>query len=362
MSRFVISSYEQRVAAGEITADPAQRRVANKLDTLAEQLMRWQKAKASVRGLFSGARNGCPRGLYIYGGVGRGKTMLMDLFHSGVPVNNKQRVHFLEFMADVHERIARHRTRSDGDPLAAVAKEIAGEASLLCFDEFQVTDIADAMILGRLFQGLFAAQVVIVATSNVPPQSLYKDGLNRGLFLPFIAMLKEKQEVVELLSAKDYRLEKLTGRRLYFASFDPATNSELDAHWERLTGHHPIEPVILEIKGRRLAINRASMGVARLSFAELCEQPLGSLDYLHLAYAFHTLIIEDIPKLGPDRKNEARRFINLIDALYDNRVCLIASAAGEPHEIYAQGHGAEAFERTASRLIEMRSETYISQR
>ena len=360
MTRFVSISYEQRVAAGEITADPAQRHVAGHLDRLAEGFVQWQRARSGIRGYFSGAKNGCPRGLYIHGGVGRGKTMLMDLFHAGLPYDGKRRVHFHEFMADVHERIARHRSHGGGDTLAAVAKEIAGQSPLLCLDEFQVTDIADAMILGRLFQGLFGANAVVVATSNAPPRGLYKNGLNRGLFLPFIAMLEEKLDVIGLLSATDYRLEKLAGRRLYFMPADARACSELDAHWERLTGHHPLEPVTLEIKGRPLAIRRASMGVARCTFAELCETPLGPLDYLHLAHAFHTLIIEDIPRLGPERRNEARRFINLIDTLYDNKVCLIASAAAEPHEIYAGGDGADAFERTASRLMEMRSEMYLS--
>lgn len=362
MTRFVLAAYDKRVADGEIEFDPAQRRAAGHLNALAQACATRLGVKSKLGRFFSANGKEHPRGLYIHGQVGRGKTMLMDLFFSCVPVERKRRVHFHEFMADVHERIAQYRAMADGDPLQHVARDLARETSLLCLDEVQVTDIADAMILGRLFHGLFEGQTPIVATSNSAPSELYKDGLNRALFLPVIGLLQDRLDIVELKAAKDFRLEKLSGRRLYFTPCNGQSEAELDGHWERLTGHHPIEPVVLEVKGRRLAVDRASMGVARFSFSDLCERPLGSIDYLHLAHAFHTVMIENIPRLGPEKRNEARRFINLIDTLYDQHVCLIASAEAEPHEIYAEGDGRAAFERTASRLIEMRSEAYLTQR
>jgi cell division protein ZapE len=263
-------------------------------------------------------------------------------------------------MAEVHDRIRRGRATTDGDPIPFVAAEIAGEAPLLCLDELQVTDIADAMILGRLFKGLFDKHTVVVATSNSEPGGLYTNGLNRQLFLPFITMMKENMDVVELASACDFRLTKLAGRRLYFSPITETARAELDAHFERLTGHHPPQPMAIAVKGRQVQVPLASMGVARFSFADLCEAPLGALDYLHLAHAFHTILLDGIPRLGPERRNEARRLIALVDTLYDNRVCLIASAECEPHELYAAGDGAELFERTASRLIEMRSDAFLS--
>jgi cell division protein ZapE len=263
-------------------------------------------------------------------------------------------------MAEVHDRIRRGRGTTDGDPIPFVAAEIAAEAPLLCLDELQVSDIADAMILGRLFEMLFERGTILVATSNAAPSGLYPNGLNRKLFLPFIALLEDRMQVLELASAKDFRLDKLAGRQLYFAPHDEYAREALDAHWERLTGHHPAEPVVLEVKGRRLEVPRASRGVARFAFGELCEVPLGALDYLHIAHAFHTVLIEGIPKLGPERRNEARRLINLIDTLYDNRVCLIASAEAEPQALYPEGDGAITFERTASRLREMQSEAFLA--
>lgn len=362
----IFEQYDARLLLGEIEPDDAQRHAVSRLDRLALELNQW--ARAGRRGasrfvpFFGRARESAPRGLYLHGGVGRGKTMLMDLFFDAVSFAPKRRLHFHEFMSEAHERIQRGRATTDGDPVPFVAAEMAAEAGLLCFDELAITDIADAMILGRLFNGLFARGVVVVATSNVPPERLYWNGLNRQLFLPFIALIEEKLEVMELVSVKDYRLDKLSGRPLYFSPCDARAKAEIEAHWERLTGQHPGEPEVLDVKGRRVRVPCASMGVARFHFDDLCEAPLGSLDYLQIARTFHTLIIECIPVLTPERRNAARRLIHLVDTLYDTRTCLIASAEAEPDRLYPEGEGAFLFERTASRLMEMRSEAYLLDR
>ena len=265
-------------------------------------------------------------------------------------------------MADVHERIAEARAHVPGDPIPHVAAAIAKEARLLCFDELHVTDIADAMILGRLFEGLFEAGTIVVATSNAQPSGLYRNGLNRQLFLPFIALIEKHMDVVALDAKKDYRLDKLSGTPLYYVPADAVARAALDDHWNRLTGKHRGKPHIIDFKGRSLTVPLASMGVARFAFEDLCDRPLGTLDYLHLAHAFHTVIVDGIPKLSPERRDVARRFINLIDTLYDNRVCLIASAEADPDALYPEGPGADHFERTASRLMEMRSEAYLAKR
>jgi cell division protein ZapE len=262
----------------------------------------------------------------------------------------------------VHERIAHARKSVDGDPLPSVAKAIAADARLLCFDELHVTDIADAMILGRLFAGMFEAGIVVVATSNSAPQDLYRNGLNRQLFVPFIAEIERRMRVLELAAAKDYRLEKLAGQPLYFVPPGPAAAADVGRLWHSLTNGATGSSTTLEVKGRKVFVPSAAMGVARFAFSDLCEKPLGSLDYLQIAHAFHTIIIEHIPILGPSRRNEARRFINLIDTLYDNRICLIATAEAEPEGLYPEGDGADLFVRTASRLTEMRSEAYLADR
>jgi cell division protein ZapE len=362
MSASVLGRYRDLVGLSEIECDPAQLEAAERLDRLAHALRAWRPARTGLLGLFGRATPVPPRGVYIHGAVGRGKTMLMDLFHETVTFSPKQRSHFHEFMADVHEGIANARRANAGDPIPVVAAEIAAKARLLCFDELHVTDIADAMILGRLFKQLFERGIVVVATSNASPAELYKNGLNRQLFLPFIDLIEEQMDVVELKAAKDFRLDKLAGRPLYFTPADAAARAALDAHWERLTGHHAPAPVELEIKGRRLHVPLAAMGVARFGFADLCERPLGSLDFLRVAHAFHTLLIDGIPVLSPSRRDIARRFITLVDTLYDSRVCLIASAEAEPGQLYPRGDGAELFQRTASRLMEMRSEAYLSAR
>jgi len=362
MREHPIDRLQAQVAAGELDADAAQLEVAGCLDTLSRTLSRWRPSKPGLFSFMNRKSSEPPRGLYIFGPVGRGKTMLLDIFYELADFAPKRRCHFHEFMADVHERIAAARKASGSDPIPIVAGELASEAGLLCFDELQVTDIADAMILGRLFAQLFERDVVVVATSNQHPSQLYKDGLNRQLFLPFIGLIEQHMDVVELASAKDYRLEKLAGQPLYFTPADQAARAELDRLWDRLTGGHPGHSDALQVKGRKVVVPQTSMGIARFSFADLCERPLGALDYLHIAHAYHTVIIDAIPVLGPANRNEARRFITLIDALYDNDVCLIASAEAEPAALYKEGPGAEAFERTASRLIEMRSEAYLADR
>ncbi len=348
-----------QIAAGELETDAAQLEVAQRLDDLARRLSAWRPSRRRLMSLL-GTGTQPPRGLYVHGGVGRGKTMLMDMFFSCVAFAPKQRCHFHEFMADVHERIGKARQSVHGDPIPLVADGIAGEAGLLCFDELQVTDIADAMILGRLFKHLFERGVVVVATSNSAPRALYENGLNRQLFLPFVDLIEKRMEVVELASMKDYRLEKLAGMPLYFAPADASAATALDAHWERLTGHHPGQAEALEVKGRKVRVPLASMGIARFAFTDLCEQPLGALDYLHIAHAYHTVMIDGIPVMARERRDAVRRFINLIDMLYDNGVCLIASADAEPMELCGDDAGAFAFARTASRLIEMRSEAYLA--
>ncbi|MGD9786237.1 MAG: cell division protein ZapE [Hyphomicrobiaceae bacterium] len=355
--------YQRRLSAGAIEADPAQREAVERLDGLARDLERWRPAsRGFLSGLWRKAEEPAPRGLYLHGGVGRGKTMLMDLFYAAVDFAPKRRQHFHEFMAEAHDRIAIARKTMEGDPIPHVAVEMVGSPGLLCFDELHVTDIADAMILGRFFKSVFARHVTIVATSNARPDELYRDGLNRQLFLPFIDLIEDRLDVMELQSAKDFRLDKIAGRPLFFAPAGPETKAALDAHWQRLTGGSEPRQAILEVKGRQLVVPAAALGVARFSFADLCERPLGSLDYLAMAHAFHTVMIDAIPLMGPERRDHARRFINLIDTLYDNDVCLIASAEAEPGELYQKGDGADLFGRTASRLTEMRTEAFLARR
>lgn len=358
----MLKDYENRLAIGRIEPDSEQFDLVQRLDQLSARIAAHYGA-AGRWSLFGRRRRGdAPRGLYVHGPVGCGKTMLMDLFFDNLHVRRKQRSHFHEFMADVHDRLTSARKKAPGDPILKVGADIAREANVLCFDELHVTNIADAMILGRLFAQLFKDGTTVIATSNSPPSELYKNGLNRSLFVPFIDLIEARMEVIQLRGGKDYRLQKLSGRPLYFTPAGPATSAELDKAFKALTGLAHGRPRILEIKGRKLPIREAAMGVARFTFAELCDQPLGSLDYLRLAHTYHTVILEGIPRLTPDRRNAARRFINLIDTLYDCGTCLIASAEAEPNELYPVGDNAILFERTASRLYEMRSEGYLKER
>ena len=369
MSETFSTRYAALVAAGKIEADPGQAVLAEHLTALERRIDRHRLArKSSSLGWLFGQRReaGTPlKGLYIYGEVGRGKTLLMDLFFETSAVKRKRRVHFYEFMADVHERVHAYRqdikNGTEQDPIQRAAAAIGEETWLLCFDEFHVTDIADAMILGRLFTRLFELGIVVVATSNLAPDELYKDGLNRALFLPFIALLERQCEVVRLEARVDFRLEKLTGMPTWYVPADAKADAALDAAWRRLSGGHTGAPQDLMVKGHVVHVPVAAMGVARFSFDQLCAQPLAAGDYLKIAHEFHTIILDRIPVMDHSRRNEAKRFIILIDTLYDHAVKLLASAQAQPDALYTADDGFEVqeFKRTASRLIEMRSQSYL---
>jgi cell division protein ZapE len=370
--RSIIVEYNQLVAQGRIERDGAQAAVIRRLDGLSLALNQRRLAKkSSALGWLFGARNAseaAARGLYIWGPVGRGKTMLMDLFYDSVEIEKKHRIHFHAFMAEVHRRIFAWRQKrkvglvKGDDPIAPVAEGLCGETRVLCFDEFAVTDIADAMILGRLFKALWTCGLTIVATSNVAPDELYKDGLNRALFLPFIDMIEEHMAVVRLDARTDFRLEKLSGAPVYLTPADGAARAALDRAFLSLTGVETGEPFHLSVMGHDVAAPQAAGHVARFDYEDLCKKPLGGADFVAIAEYFHVLVIDNIRAIDPDQRNEAKRFINLIDALYDQRVKLIASAEVAPEKIYPAEKGYEAFEfaRTISRLKEMGSMEYMA--
>lgn len=363
--------YDHLVETGAIARDAEQERIAAALDRLTDEISAKRLAQKSSALGWLFARKKQPqetvKGLYIHGGVGRGKTMLMDMFFELLPVRRKRRAHFNDFMADVQDRIQKHRqARKDGtvkedDPIPPVARALAEQAWVLCFDEFSVTDIADAMILSRLFSALFANGVVLVATSNVAPRDLYRDGLNRQLFLPFISLLERNAEVMTLDSDKDYRLEKLGSMPVYVTPADAAADAALDAAWAAMTRGAPTAETTLTVKGRRVVVPRAAGAAARFSFADLCEKPLGARDYLAIVDRFPTIFIDQVPVLGEGKRNEAKRFILLVDTLYDHHARLVMSAEAQPAQLYTATRGVEVFEfeRTASRLIEMQSRDWL---
>ena len=374
MPDYVLSVSEKlkgMTASGVLQADPVQMAVAGRLDRILSGLKEFRAAaKTSALGwLFAARRKASApiRGLYVHGSVGRGKTMLMDMFFEMAPVKKKRRAHFHEFMADVHNRIHAHRQKlkagetKQADPVPPVADQIIAEAELLCFDEFSVTDIADAMILSRLFSALFERGCVLVATSNVAPDDLYRDGLNRSLFLPFIDILKGHADIITLDSPTDYRMEKLDSLPVYHAPLSPEADRAMDAAWATATAGQRERAVELPLKGRAIKVPRAAGRAARFTFADLCENPLGASDYLTITNNFSTLFVDHVPMLGPDTRNATKRFIILVDTLYDQAARLFVSAAAMPEQLLTAKKGVEGFEfdRTVSRLFEMRSEDYL---
>lgn len=380
-------AYNTLIEAGELRPDPHQAAAVVALSRLDEQLARYKGVPSSstqVRRwrLFNlinlgGRQVDAPKGLYIWGGVGRGKSMLMDLFYEHAPIKSKERIHFHEFMTRVHDRIAAFRKMTPSqrihygaaagsdDPIPPVARKLAVRASLLCFDEMQVNDVATAGILGRLFKEMHDLGVVVVATSNRPPADLYKDGINRTIILPFIALLENELNTIELNGPNDYRLERMAGLESYHVPNGPEATAALREVFFRLTDHDvddaaTVPSETLEVKGREIYVPKALRGVAVFSFKRLCGQPLGAEDYLAVARRYHTIIIVAVPKLTPENRNEAMRFITLIDTFYEQKVKLFMASDAYPQDIYEKGSGRFEFDRTISRLMEMQSADYLA--
>ena len=362
----VAARYRALLAAGELRADAAQGAVIDRLAGLEAALAAPVAAPGLLGRLLGRTPPPAPRGLYIWGGVGRGKSMVMDLFFAASAITPKRRVHFHEFMAEVHGAIHERRQAGDTDPLLSVAQAVAAQARLLCFDEMQVKDIADAAILSRLFTALLERGVTVVTTSNRPPQDLYKDGLNRHLFLPFIDLIETRMDVVTLDGPTDYRLQRLAGTQTWHTPLGAETTAAMSAAFFRMTDYPPedrahVPSAELPLPGgRSLHVPKSLKGVAVFSFARLCRQPLGAADYLAIARHYHTIFIVGIPVMGPANRNEAIRFIHLIDALYEQKVKLVAGAEAEPAALYVAGDSSFEFERTVSRLMEMQSADYLA--
>jgi len=369
-----LANLTARRAAGEIHADPVQEKVVLRLQAIYDQLVTMAAQPAKPAGLL--ARLGLvsapkppdgPHGLYIWGPVGRGKSMLMDLFFADAPVAKKRRVHFHEFMLEVQVRLHNRREElaakgasPESDTIVPIARQIAAETRLLCFDEFQVTNIADAMILGRLFETLFEEGITVIATSNRAPDDLYKNGLQRDRFLPFIELLKQRLEVLELGGAQDYRMGRMREFDLYLTPLGAWANAKLDEAFRALSGGSDGAPRVLRTQGRDVEVPRAAPGVAMAHFLDWCAKPMGAADFLCIADHFHTIIVADIPKMGPDSRDKATRFVTMIDTFYERKVKLICSAAGPPASLYPAGDGSFEFERTVSRLMEMQSPEYLA--
>ena len=358
----VRAAYDKLIAAHELKADPAQARAVAALDKLASS----QDNGGLLARIFGRKEDG-PAGVYLWGGVGRGKSMLMDLAFERIDIQPKRRVHFHEFMLETHERLRKARQSEEGDPIEPVAEQIAEEAKLLCFDEMQVNNPADAMILSRLFGKLLDQGVKVVTTSNRPPRDLYKGGLNRELFIPFIELIERRMLVVEVNGPTDYRLDRLTGVEVWHVPNGPKATADLSRAFFQLTDY-PVEDRAkvpsedIEVGGgRTLHVPKSLKGVAVFSFKRLCGEPRGAADYLAIARRFHTVIIVGIPVMGPEMRNEAARFVTLIDALYENKVKLLAAADAEPAGLYPHGDGSFEFQRTISRLEEMRSAEYLAE-
>lgn len=359
-----LAAYRTLLREGSVDADPAQALAAEKLQALANALRHYRPNGGGTTwrerlGLSRRREEPAPQGLYLYGPVGRGKSMLMDLFFRSVPIERKRRVHFQAFMVEVHEALHRRRAEGgDDDVVSWLAGEVLEEAWLLCFDEFQVTNIADAMILGRLFEALFERGLVVVATSNTPPDALYEGGLQRERFLPFIALLKERLDLLALEGPVDYRRRRLAEMPLYFTPLGPDTHAALGSAWDRLTDCAEGMPRTLTVKGHELTVPRSTNGVAWVGFTELCERPLGAEDYIALSRRFPTVILEAVPVMDRGRRDPARRFVALIDALYEFKTKLVVSADAEPDALCTDPDLPE-FRRAASRLHEMQSPDYL---
>lgn len=370
-----LTRYRARVQAGQLTLDPDQERAAAVLQRVHGDLVQALPPEPILptRGRFARLFGGPqarqnrpepPRGAYLHGEVGRGKSMIMDLFFEGAPVDRKRRVHFHAFMLEVHK--ATHAWRQSGgakrddDALPQIANDIAADTHLLCFDEFHVTDVADAMILGRLFTLLFERGVVIVATSNVAPDDLYENGLQRDRFLPVIDLIKARMEPIEMVGGRDYRRTTVLGEPVYFCPLTARTRAEMRDAFAAALGGKPPAPVVVPLMGRTLLVRKGGPGVAWFTYGEISEGSMGAADFLAIAETFHTVFLADVPELKPERRNEAKRFILLIDALYEAKRTLVMSADAPADDLYPKGHHAMEFQRTASRLMEMQSEAYLN--